>query len=112
MKCCSSERYKSQETFVFTPGHSRTIFAIAEKVRKMNEAAVQPIAVVADVNSGSNELPPSPSATEDSEPPLLQLDVNEERRKRLEAELKSSLVLKVNAKIVPKSKDYGKIFTM
>lgn len=43
LNCCNSDKYKRQNVFGFTPGHKRTIVAISEKARELNEAAVDPL---------------------------------------------------------------------
>lgn len=40
LKCCNADTYKQQAVFKFTPGHKRTIFAIAEKTRDLNQKAL------------------------------------------------------------------------
>lgn len=40
LNCCNSDKYKGQNVFVFTPGHKRTILAIADKARELNQATV------------------------------------------------------------------------
>lgn len=40
LDCCSSDTYKEQNLFVFTPGHKRTLLAIAQKTRELNQAAL------------------------------------------------------------------------
>lgn len=40
LKCCNADTYKQQAVFKFTPGHKRTIFAIAEKTRDLNQKAI------------------------------------------------------------------------
>lgn len=40
LKCCNADTYKQQAVFKLTPGHKRTIFAMAEKTRDLNQKAV------------------------------------------------------------------------
>lgn len=40
LDCCSCDKYKEQTLFEFTPGHKRTILAIAQKTREINQATL------------------------------------------------------------------------
>lgn len=40
LDCCSCDTYKEQTLFEFTPGHKRTILAIAQKTRELNQATL------------------------------------------------------------------------
>lgn len=68
LNCCNSDKYKGQNVFVFTPGHRRTILAIAEKAREFNQTAVQQhfeineTAIAPELTAIENILSPALSA--------------------------------------------------
>lgn len=143
LNCCNSDKYKGQDVFVFTPGHKRTILAIAEKAREFNQTAVQQhsdkneTAIAPDLTGMEHQLT-STSSDQSQESPPIEPDVQaasgcSRSSEKISAtsrqlahanenpvstnpsseaakELKSMLILKLQAALKPKLNDIEDVF--
>lgn len=102
LKCCNADTYKQQAVFKFTPGHKRTIFAIAEKTRDLNQKALSDRKEMEVVEIYELENEPTPGAMDpidtgghrSDSPPSMVKDA-----------LKASLISKLKKSIASKSQD-------
>lgn len=119
LDCCNSDKYKQLDVFLFMPGHRLTVLAIAQKVRELNQTAVENVMELNKVPEiADNQHQLSCASTERAQSENTVIEVSRQSKEVVdnvangneinacvEDELKSLLITRLEAAIKSKFND-------